>query len=108
MGQSTKLEKNPVMDYNAFLKAANNAKSGYDKKGNTSQKDHDGTKIDQDLQGISENGSNQNEKAMEKHSKDSMHDGLKDKGTPAIKKFTSKHLKNIKDLDNSEEKKLDK
>lgn len=107
MGQSTKFEKNPVMDYKAFLSAAGKAKSGYDKKGNTNQKDHDGTKIDQDLQTVSEGGSKQNEKAMEKHSNKSMHDGKGMTGdTPQIKKFTSKHLAQIKKLDNSEEKKM--
>lgn len=107
MGQSTKFEKNPVWNYNQFLSAANKAEGQYRKKGDHKQKDHDGTKIDQDLQEVSEKGGSQNEKAMEKHSNASMHDGKGMTGdTPQIKKFTSKHLAQIKKLDNSEEKKM--
>lgn len=104
-GKGTKFQDNPVMDYNKFISAANNAKKGYDKKANTAQKDADGTKIDQDLQSVDEAGKNAGEQAQKKASDASMHDGWSG-DTPPIKKFTSKHLSQIKKLDNSEEKKL--
>ena len=105
-GKGTKFQENPVMDYNKFMAAASKAKAGYDKKGNTNQEDKDGTKINQDLQAVSEGGKGAGEKAVQKASDDSMHDGFSG-DTPQIKKFISKHLAQIKKLDNAETAKLD-